>query len=220
MSSRKKGEIWSRFILLAIFAAAMGILEAAAVVYLRSFAEVLEAAGGKTAAEAYLRPIEIPREASTMVMLLTLGIIAGKNFLQRFSYFIYIFGIWDIFYYVGFKVFVGWPSSLLTWDCLFLIPSPWYAPVLYPIICSLIMISLGVEIVYLQGKNYSLKINWSEWGLLLLGGLVILSTFLWDYSVWAPFQTESLPEYYNWCLFGIGASIIIFGEIFLWRKER
>jgi hypothetical protein len=45
----------------------------------------------------------------------------------------FVFGIWDLFYYVWLKVCLGWPSSLLTWDVLFLIPVPWVGPVLAPV---------------------------------------------------------------------------------------
>ena len=31
----------------------------------------------------------------------------------------------------------GWPGGLLEWDCLFLIPKPWYGPVLAPVLISI-----------------------------------------------------------------------------------
>jgi len=38
-------------------------------------------------------------------MLVSIGIIAGSNSIQKFAYFLYGFGVWDIFYYVGLKLF-------------------------------------------------------------------------------------------------------------------
>ena len=40
------------------------------------------------------------------------------------------FGIWDIFYYVFLKIIYDWPKSLFDWDILFLIPLPWWGPVI------------------------------------------------------------------------------------------
>ncbi len=40
-------------------------------------------------------------------------------------------------------VWICWPSSLFTWDVLFLIPLPWVSPVLVPVLISFIMITWG-----------------------------------------------------------------------------
>ena len=107
---------------LVLFGIAMGFFEAAVVVYLRQ----LYYPGGfsfplKIMALGELS-IEYLREFSTLIMLFSLAIVAGRNFYERFSYFLLCFGIWDIFYYVWLKVLLDWPQSLLTWDILFLIP--------------------------------------------------------------------------------------------------
>ena len=65
------------------------------------------------------------REAATIVMLLAIAVLAGRNAKEKFAYFIYTFAIWDIFYYVWLKVTLDWPASLMTWDVLFLIPITW-----------------------------------------------------------------------------------------------
>jgi hypothetical protein len=84
--------------------------------------------------------IEITREFSTLLMLFSVAWISGRNFLQQLSVFLFLFGIWDIFYYVALKIFLDWPGSFLTWDLLFLIPITWLGPVLAPVICSVVMI--------------------------------------------------------------------------------
>jgi len=103
--------------------------------------------------------MECCREAATIIMLAAVGIIAGKDNLQRFAYFLYAFAVWDIIYYAGLKVLLNWPSSFLTWDVLFLIPVPWIGPVLAPIISSLTMILFGGIIICLQEKGYIVKIK-------------------------------------------------------------
>ena len=40
---------------------------------------------------------ELLREIITIIMLAMVALIIGRNYLQRFSFFLYIFSIWDIF---------------------------------------------------------------------------------------------------------------------------
>ena len=53
------------------------------------------------------------------------------------------FGFWDISYYAFLKVLCGWPHSVFDWDILFLMPLPWWGPVLAPVLISLLMIGWG-----------------------------------------------------------------------------
>jgi hypothetical protein len=181
--------------------------------------------------------IEYIREISTLVMLCCIGAIAGTNFLEKFSYFIYCFGIWDIFYYIWLKVLINWPSSLLTRDILFLIPVVWVGPVLAPVICSITMIILALCVLYFKSKGYYVSMTLHEWLLMLIGAFIILCTFIWDYSkliikggfisnIWTleankNFQqliSKYIPTYYNWYLFIIG-EIFILCALWLFYKR-
>ena len=101
---------------LSIFGIAMGLLESAVVVYLRElyypegFAFPLKPMGPT------LILTEILREAATLVMLMAIGVLAGRTRTERFGYFIFTFAVWDIFYYLFLKLLLNWPESLLTWD--------------------------------------------------------------------------------------------------------
>lgn len=211
------------FLWLAVFGIAMGFLEAIVVVYLRqvSHPQGFEFPAGPLPPQ--ILAVEWLREATTIVMLGAVAMIAGKNRLERFSYFLYSFGVWDISYYAGLKLLLDWPPSLLTWDVLFLIPVPWVAPVLAPIICSLTMILLAVCWIGWQERGYTVRVTAAEWGLLILGALIILGTFIWDYarlvieggflsSFWTLATNENFqrlvsrytPTSYNWCLFALG----------------
>ena len=99
---------------LAIFGIAMGLLEAAVVVYLRQLYYPEGLTLPLKPASSTLLLIESSRELATLVMLITAAIAVGENALQSFAYFLYMFGIWDIFYYVFLKVFLDWPASILT----------------------------------------------------------------------------------------------------------
>ena len=85
-----------------------------------------------------LLTIEFYREAATVVMLATIALLATKKPRNRFAVFLWIFAIWDIFYYVGLWVTVRWPPSLVTQDVLFLIPNPWLAQVWFPLLVSIL----------------------------------------------------------------------------------
>ena len=56
----------------------------------------------------------------------------GVQVLGAGAAFLWAFGLWDILYYVWLWVMLGWPSSVLEFDVLFLIPLPWIGPVLAP----------------------------------------------------------------------------------------
>src|SRR4030042_7126972 len=128
--------IQKKIFFLTIFGIAMGFLESVVIVYLRQL--YYPEGFGFPLKEVIWGGLflEYLREIATIVILLTVSLIAGRMPYERFSYFLYCFGIWDIFYYIGLKVLLNWPSSLLTWDILFLIPVVWLAPVLAPIFCA------------------------------------------------------------------------------------
>ena len=136
------------FLIVTLFGIAMAYLESAVVVYMREiyypegFTFPLKMIEGRIAVT------EIFREAATMVMLVTIAMIASRHAIERFAWFLYTFAIWDIFYYVFLYLLLGWPSSLMTWDILFMIPVTWTGPVLAPVINSITMILLATIIIH------------------------------------------------------------------------
>lgn len=87
---------------------------------------------------------EILREAATLVMLLAVGWLAGDRPRTRIAYSAFAFGLWDLFYYLFLIPLTGWPKSLLNWDILFLLPVPWWGPVIAPIAISFLMAAGGM----------------------------------------------------------------------------
>ena len=137
--------------MVAVFAAAMAVVEATVVVYLRKlfslqYAAVFTDAHHFSFPHAYLRYEQV-REGATIVMLLAVGYLAGRGWPQRLAYFLFAFGVWDIGYYVGLKIMLGWPSSLATRDLLFLSPREWWAPVWEPVVVSCLFIAVAVVIL-------------------------------------------------------------------------
>lgn len=210
-----------------LFSIAMAALESAVVVYLRAlyYPDGFSVAF-KIIDESIVR-VELLRELATLVMLVTLGYLAGRNFKERMAYFLLSFAVWDIFYYAWLKVLISWPSSLLEWDILFLIPFTWLGPVLAPVICSITMIALAL--VLLRGSRPIIPAVWS---LLIGGSILILYTFTEDYGRliigngflddyplllqnedFIRIASAYMPQAFNWMVFAIGEFILVMGIV-------
>ena len=226
------------FLWVTVFAIAMGFLETAVVIYMRALLYPKGFAFPLAPIPSSLILVEILREAATIIMLLGIGVLAGKNAISRFAWFIYSFAIWDIFYYVFLKLLIHWPESLMTWDILFLIPTTWVGPVITPIITSLTMILLAILILITDWKKKNAKLNIREWSLLIIGSLVLIISFTWDYSIfmlehynfkdiWTVPSEEMLkismqyiPRMFNWFLFWLSEIIILSGIWLYWKRNR
>jgi hypothetical protein len=141
---------WTRLAVVAAWAIAFALVEAMVVVYLRRLFslqyDLTFVPRDFHFPRAYLG-YEQAREAATMVMLLGVGFLAGRTWGQRFAYWLFAFGVWDIFYYAWLWAYLGWPSSPRTRDLLFLIPAEWWAPVWHPVLASLCFIGVALLIL-------------------------------------------------------------------------
>jgi hypothetical protein len=217
-------------IAITIFGIMMAALEAIVVIYLRQLYYPQEFNAQPAASFLQTVPIEWLREFATIIMLVTVAMIASKNFSGRLAFFLFTFGIWDIFYYVWLYILIGWPESLFTWDLLFLIPVPWVGPVLAPVICSLTMIFIALYILNHVSKGLRIRFGLGQWLLIALGVIAILFTFMQDYTailiqeyllsgldglIQSPhFQqtiSQFIPTHFNWPIFAIGEILIIIG---------
>ncbi|MBM3477023.1 MAG: hypothetical protein FJX75_27460 [Armatimonadetes bacterium] len=142
----------SRLLLLTAFGIAFGHIEAVVVVYIRRIMDWVPLPADIGAEDVgripnWLIHTEQTREAATIIVLLALATLVGRNFLERLATFLFAFGVWDLTYYGALKVMIRWPESFATQDCLFLIPSPWLAPVWIPMVASVGMIAVAVGIM-------------------------------------------------------------------------
>jgi len=202
-------EALKRWIWVVIFAVAFAWVEGSVVVFLReifyggsfSFPIVVDWENGKYVAN-YLTNIELFREAATIIMLIAVGCIAGKNNWQKFSYFMIAFGVWDIFYYIWLYVMVGWPHGLLDWDILFLIPLPWVAPVITPVLISIALIASGSAIIYYDERGLEMDVSCYDWVILISCGLLIITAFCWDWKNITRFpdgvERTGMPNPFLW----------------------
>src|SRR6266498_4041302 len=94
-----KGSITSngkRLAVVIAFAAAMAWVESAVVYYLRTMIDRIEPhQPNPLPVVGNLGHVELAREAATMLMLLTVGILAGRNWRSRLGYTAVAFGAWD-----------------------------------------------------------------------------------------------------------------------------
>jgi hypothetical protein len=169
-------------LIITAFAIAMGFLESAVVVYMREILYPEGFAFPLSPIPVGLAVTELLREVATLIMLLTIGIIAAKRFSTGFAWFIYSFAIWDIFYYIFLKAILGWPASLMTWDVLFLIPTTWTGPVLTPLMVSLTMILFAGAILIRHERGLESRIPGKIWAGLIAGSLLLILAWILDYS--------------------------------------
>lgn len=194
---------------------AFGVLEAAVVVYLREIAYPEGFAFPLKPIPDQLFWTEIVREAATIVMLLGVARLAVQGGLRRFAVFAFLFGVWDIVYYLALLAFLGWPPSPMTWDVLFLIPLPWTSPVLAPVLVSVALIGSGVAILREPDARRYAVLRPVDWAVEVLAGLVIIASFLWNLPA---VEQQAVPAYFPWWLFGLGLGTGV--GWFAWRWSR
>jgi hypothetical protein len=228
---------WKRTVtLLVVFGLSFGYVEAAVVVYLRTMTDAVHVSDFASASSGDLFPIptpvelrsadhgqlwkllevEIPREAATLIMMAAVAIALGTSGIEAAAAFVLVFGVWDIAFYGFLKLLIGWPPSLFTWDLLFLLPVPWSGPVLAPVIVSLSMIFGGTLVLRRQGSGRPVQWDFTHWAGIVLGALVILLSFTWDYPV---IVAGRMPRPYSWLLFGLG-EVIGLGSFLHGLRER
>ena len=190
------------------FAIALAFIEAVVVVYLRELYYP----------EGFYFPLklmppgilltEVLREIAAIVAIAAVSLANGKNRIAKLAIFLFIFGVWDVFYYVWLKALINWPESLLTWDILFLIPVTWVAPVLAPVIVSIVMIIMAISILYIQTKTESpVKFNRT---LFILGAVVIFISFIWNTWNTNLVTIQPTASDFPWLIFIIGVLLWCF----------
>ena len=210
-----------RLVYVAIFAVAMAYLEAAVVVYLRRIYGITDLIRDVAAYDPSLAAIEAGREAATLAMLLALGLAAGRSAQARLGFSLFAFGAWDILYYAWLRVLIGWPRTLLDPDLLFLIPLPWWGPVLSPVLIALLSIAAGWTMVARDDLGIRLRPGPGGWIALTAGTLAALYAFMADSLKALPAGPEALsrlkPGPFPWAAYSAGLLLMAFA---LWRSAR
>src|SRR5574338_278360 len=203
MEMIQQGMEGRRWALVVAFAVAMAWLEAACVFYLRLLVDRVQPYQlNPLPIHDALGNVELWREAATLAMILAVGLLAGTTWRRRIGYAAIAFGAWDIFYYVFLRMISGWPQTLLDWDILFLLPVPWWGPVLAPVSIAVMMVAWGTLVT--QWDVGTAGARWS-WVLAWTGIALALAVFMIDAWRALPGGREAilqvLPTTFNWPLF-------------------
>ena len=193
------------------YAVAMAFLESAVVVYLQRALGIDPRAlfpFQNPVVTGDLATIEVGREAATLVMLGTVGWLAGRSGLERLAWTAVVFGTWDIFYYAWLWAFIGWPSSLGTWDVLFLIPVPWTGPVWAPVAISLVLAGFGLAAARRIRGGWPVRAGRAQVGAGIAGGLVVILSFTVDAG---RILAGGAPDAFEWPIFAVGLAIAAWG---------
>ncbi|MGQ4809624.1 hypothetical protein NKDENANG_03047 [Candidatus Entotheonellaceae bacterium PAL068K] len=197
------------------FGLSMAYVESAIVVYLRRL--YYGERGGFAFPLVIIDPstlvLELGREACTLLMLATFGMAAGRTKVGKLAFFLFLFGVWDIFYYIWLKVFLNWPASLLTWDVLFLIPVPWVGPVIAPLSVACTMIAMALVMLRLEARGPVIPAGKLVWSAQVMAALIIIVSFTMDVVPRLDAQGTRLarwvPTVYRWDLLGVGLVLAI-----------
>ena len=198
-----------------LFGISFGYVEAAVVIYLRALYEPLRQrlTPGRAPGDLFplvdrdrmlaeapetgrLLAVEVIREAATIVMLAAAAMLVAGDRSLWLPAFSIAFGVWDVCFYLFLKLWIDWPASLLTWDLLFLLPVPWVAPVLAPVIVSLTIVGCGLAALFRP-----VKLRAPHWIGLVLGGALVILSFTWDFRY---VLAGNLPRPFAWWLFTAG----------------
>ena len=227
---------WKRWWSVVFYAMAMAWVESAVAYYLRTMMDHID--------PYHPYPLhlvkgishaELVREVATMVMLLMVGWLSAANWRSRLAYSLLAFGVWDIFYYIFLKVMCGWPHSIFNWDLLFLIPLPWWGPVLAPCCIAMLMILGGTLVTQFSRSGARLWPGGRAWIICFGGAAVALYVFMTDAIRVVPQGSEAvrnvLPKSFNWLLFSgalalMAAPVLELAhkawklKLFKWRKRE
>lgn len=203
----------TRWFLVVLFAIGMAWVEAASVYYLRAMVDrVVPYQDNPLPIHGIFGQVELVREAATLVMLLTVGLLAGRTWHARLGYTAVAFGVWDILYYVFLRIMSDWPTSLFDWDILFLLPLPWWGPVLAPVSIALLMILWGTLASQVTDRRPATSLTWTLWGVSGLGIALALYVFMADslrtIHRGLDVTMNVLPQSFNWSAFWLALTLM------------
>ena len=192
---------------LGLYAIAMALVEAAVVVHLRHVYypdDPLTIFPLEPMSPADFA-LELGREAATIVMIAAVACLAERTWMRRFAAFVFVFGLWDVFYYLWLKVAIGWPRYWLEWDVLFFIPWLWLGPWLAAVAIAVLFVAWAVPVLL---REHEVRLTTARLLTFVAGALIDLFTFLapaWpllgqDRAAVRSFE----PPAFQWPLFILG----------------
>jgi hypothetical protein len=110
------------------------------------------------------------------------------------------------------RVMCGWPASLLDWDVLFLLPLPWWGPVLAPVSIAVLMIVWGTSVTQFARRGPTTSLTRLSWAAGASGIGLALYVFMADAlrvaHLGADAVSKVLPAAFNWPLFCVAVTLM------------
>lgn len=132
---------------LTVFAVAMAVVEAACVVTLKK----LYFPDGWAPPFHPIPPdglrMEQWREIATLVMIVAVAFLDRPPVRIGLARGLWIFGLWDLCYYLFLRMWTGFPARMGDRDVVFLVPRPWIAPVWVAGVASLLCLAAALVLV-------------------------------------------------------------------------
>lgn len=153
MARRVRGmTVLSYLIALTALCIAIGYVDAVATFYVRGTLQVAQEGGNFAQAVTEAMPprtiaLEQTRQAATILVLITVAIVAGRNLYQQLGTAFLVIGGWVIFRYVAIRTITDWPETLTDVDTVLYLPHAVYAPVWMPIVIALGVAAIGVTLI-------------------------------------------------------------------------
>ena len=217
---RKLQQKWGDLSLLTVYAISMALLEAAVVVYMRRlyYPENPLDLFPLSFLNDYDPRLELAREFATIFMILSVALVAERsNATRGFAAFVFVFGVWDLFYYVWLKVLIDWPRTWLEWDVLFLIPNIWLGPWICPALIALLFAVWGGWALM---TSRDVRFTFRSLTLFVVGAVVGLLSFLqpaFAVSMAGGDLTTYMPSGFWWWLFVPSLAMMTIG---LWMTTQ
>lgn len=189
-----------------VFGVAFGLIEAAVVVYLRDIFDIQDGElfpflpYPDSIQENALR-IERFREAATLLLMLAPAYLFSNRVFEKVVAYGIVFGLWVMSYYGFLWIFLDWPTTLMTYDVLFLIPALWVAPVICPLMISLSLVVFGTSYIII-GRRRVTRIPSAMQFLMAVGGGVLV---IWSFVAESDYYMNGgVPPAFSWLIFGPG----------------
>ncbi len=144
--------VLSYLIALTALCVAVGYADALATFYVRGMLQVSQEGGGFARAVVEAMPerivgLEQTRQAATVLLLISVGFVAGRNAAQQVGTVLFALGGWEIFRYVAIRTITDWPTALGDADAVIFLPQPVYVPVWMPIVIALGSLAVGTSLI-------------------------------------------------------------------------
>ncbi len=208
---------------LTLFAIAMAQVEASLVVHLRTiyYPDNPQALFPLSILSQRDLGIELIRELATVVMIACVALLAASGFTRMFAAFIYVFGLWDLFYYLWLKLMIDWPVNWFEWDVLFLIPWPWFGPWIAAALIALLFV-IGGGWILLRAGN--VRFNRATALAFVVGMVLALSAFLLPAVALLPGGEEAFrnfqPQTFCWRCYIPGYLMMAVSLWYVARSEK